>query len=125
MTAGLPTSTPAFQMADASLRPYAPGAMHEVPGARIVTLVRNGEMFALVLPERKVQVEAVPWGASAVAGTARCVDLETGRISQAAWRAHDGVVAVDGGLACSVPTLMAFVRSEHSTPPTRVQASRG
>src|SRR5687767_13237639 len=99
--------------------------MHDVPGARIVTLVRDGDVFALVLPEGKVRLDAVPCGASEIAGTARCVDLETGGISQAAWRAHDGVAVVDGGLACSVPTLMAFVRGARSTRPTRERASRG
>jgi hypothetical protein len=72
-----------------SVRPYAPGTILDVPGTRIVTLVRDGELFALVLPERTVRVDAVPWGrASAVAGTARCVDLETGRITHAAWSAR-------------------------------------
>jgi predicted phosphodiesterase len=92
-----------------SPEPLVPGLLHEMPSARIVTLARSSTLMALVLPDRKVRVDRVTsLGPLPPGGAARCVDLGTGRITQTGWRSVDGGLVLDGGLACAVPTLIAF-----------------
>ena len=91
------------------MSPLAPGAVHDVPSARIATLARGGDAIALVLPAGKVRVDRVEWAAEGPAsGTARCVNLDTGVVIRAPWRRVDGGLVLDGGLACTVPTLICF-----------------
>jgi hypothetical protein len=92
-----------------SPEPLVPGPIHGMPSARVATMARGSTLMALVLPDRKVRVDRVASpGRLSSGGTARCVDLGTGRITQTGWRSVDGGLVLDGGLACAVPTLIVF-----------------
>ncbi len=90
--------------------PVTPGGLHDVTSARICTAARGGELVALVLPQRKVRVDRVPAGArdAGAGGTARCVDLGTGRITRVPWRRAGEHLELKGGLACATPTLICL-----------------
>jgi 3',5'-cyclic AMP phosphodiesterase CpdA len=90
--------------------PVRRGGVHEVPSARICTVELGGEVVALVLPQQKARVDRVPADGSAAGpgGTARCADLETGRITRTPWKRVGEQLELEGGRACMVPTLIWF-----------------
>ena len=95
---------------NASGEPVKRGGSHEVTSARICTMKVGEDVVGLVLPEQKVRVDRVPAerGDAGTAGTARCTDLETGRVTRVRWRRVDEGLELPGGLACAVPTLIWF-----------------
>jgi hypothetical protein len=72
---------------NASAKPLTSGGSHDVTSARICTVEVDGDEVALVLPQQKVRVDRVPANRrDAGSGTARRIDLETGRVSRVRWR---------------------------------------
>jgi len=98
-----------FGALNASAKPLTRGGLHDVTSARICTVEVGGETVALVLPQQKVRVDRVPVdGRDLNAGTARRIDLETGRIWRVRWRRTGDALEIEGGIACAVPTLIWF-----------------
>ena len=90
-----------------SAKPLTSGGSHDVTSARICTVEVDGDVVALVLPQQNVRVDRVPANRRD-AGTARRIDLETGRVSRVRWRRVDDALEIEGGIACAVPTLVWF-----------------
>lgn len=90
--------------------PLAPGGDHDLPGGRIFALRRPTELLAVVVAERPLRVDRVPAAPppAGPAGPASVVNLETGLVERRRWERRGPTLAIEGGIACSVPTLIRF-----------------
>ncbi len=93
----------------------APGGVHEIPGGKVFTLSRPTEQLALVTPGGKLRLDRVPAAGAPAApsGVARVIDLGTGFVRRLRWGRQGEELAIDGGLACAVPTLIGFAPEGH------------
>ena len=92
---------------NASAKPLTRAGSHDVTSSRICTAEVEGEVIALVLPQQKIRVDRVPANRrDASSGTARRIDLETGRVSRVRWRRVGDDLEIESGIAVAVPTLI-------------------
>jgi hypothetical protein len=98
--------------------PLAPAGFDEIPNGKIFTLLRPTELLALVVPERTLTLDQVRAAAPAAtrSGTAKVVDLATGFVSRRRWERRGESLAIDGGVACAVPTLICFANPRSAGP---------
>ena len=99
-----------YSALNASEEPLQAGVYHEIPGGRLCTLDRPGTHLVLVLPEETLRLDRVVMGERRCgdSGTATCIDLATGISSRVPWHEEKGALALPGGIACAVPTLISF-----------------
>jgi predicted phosphodiesterase len=98
--------------------PLAPAGSDEIPNGKIFALRRPTELLALVAPERTLRLDQVRAAAPAAtrSGTAKVVDLATGSVSRRRWERRGEGLAIDGGVACAVPTLICFANPRSPGP---------
>ncbi|MCH8883510.1 MAG: metallophosphoesterase [SAR324 cluster bacterium] len=90
------------------------GPAQAVAGGRLCVLLGEQALAALVLPEPRLTVDAVPGALpqGATEGVGRAYDLLSGSIGAFAWRAREasqgGELRMEAALECAVPTLLVF-----------------